>query len=275
MRKEFPIELNNQQCTVKLYIQTGMTKQPVRCIFKHQKQPDTVYYDHTQKVSGKGYFFIRLPQSPKVATVIIESPANVMFPTINAKSKVPYEILPLQQKLDAFPYKNPYVKEFVNFAQWFAEDYSLLSSRGSVFASRKSNFRIDIHEILIYRSGKLAGKQTTSPARIGVQTKIIEVANKYYRSYSIPEKFCILTHEFGHGYLNNKVENEFEADRNALNICLGLGYPRSAIKKVWIKIFLNAQTEENLKRWYMIRDYIDNFAKGDIYDDYYYSEEKR
>ena len=269
MKKEFAIQTNNEQCTLKVHIQTNAKMQPVRAMFYHPKQSATVYYENVHRFSGRGYFFVRLPQSPKEGVLSIESPGMISMPNI------PYEVMPLQQKLDAFDYKNPYIKEVVNFIQWFSEDFSLLSSRGSCFLSRKGNFRIDVHDVLIYRGGKMAGKVSKSPARIGADTKITEVAKSHFINYSIPERATILFHELGHGYLNHDSQSEFEADRNALDIALGLGYPRSAIKKIFAKVFYSSPTEGNLKRWEMIKSYIDNFAKGDLSDDYYYKEETR
>jgi len=274
MNKVFNIQTNNEQCTIKAFVQTASSNQPVIARFRHSKQPNTVYYEHLQNISGKGYFYIRLPQSPEYGILEIESKNAFTMP------KIPYEILPLNQKLDAFNYKNPLMKEAINFFQWFCEDFSVLSSRGSAFQSKGTGlFRIDVHDVLIHRIGNMAGKDSRSPARIGRDTKIMEIARKYFIGYTIPERFCILAHEFGHGFLNKKAESEFEADRASLDICLGLGYPRSAIKKVYIKVFTDTPnghpTESNLKRWQLIKDYVDNFAKGDVYEDYYYSQEKR
>lgn len=260
------IQTNNQQCTLKVYVNTNFKDQPVVATFSHYKQPNTVYYKHLQNITGKGYFYIRLPQSPNYGILTLESKGSLNQP------RIPYDILPLNQKLDAFNYKNVMLQEAINFFQWFCEDFSILSSGGSTYQSKNLNFRIDVHDVLKHRT---TGQHSKSPARIGVQTKVIEVARKYFLDFSVPERFCILAHELGHGFLNVKMESEFEADRNALDICLGLGYPRSAIKKVFIKVFMDTQTEGNLKRWQLIKDYVDNFAKGDINDDYYYSNEKK
>lgn len=267
MIAKYDILTNCEQCTIKANFKTSVNNQPILVTFKHPTLNNTVYYRHLQKTSGVGYFFIRLPQSPEKGTLIFESQSPIYFPKTNF-----IQILPLRQKLDAFNYKDKKIKEFVNFAQWFCEDFENIDTTGSVYQSDGLNYRIEIQKSLINTKTNQISK---SPARIGVSNKIIEIANVYFINYTIPERFCILAHEFGHGYLNSKVESEFEADRNDLKLCLGLGYPRSEIKKVFIKVFLNSPTDGNFKRWELIKDYINNFAKDDITDEYYYNHESK
>lgn len=265
MNRIIPISTNNEQCTIKAFIQASSLKQVFNCSFKHATQAKTEYYNNTQHITAKGYFYIRLPQSPEKGILTITSLGGF------AMLKPELEFLPLNQKLEAFNYKNPLVKEFVNFAQVISEDFVLFSSNGTAIQSKNLNFRVDIHKQLVNRK---TGKVSTTPARL-VDLSIIELASDYYVNYTVPERFVILCHEFAHGWLNRKAASEFEADKNALDICLGLGYPRSAIKKVFFSIFKNAPTAENKQRWDMICDYIDNFAKADVTDDYYYSKETK
>jgi hypothetical protein len=148
-----------------------------------------------------------------------------------------------------------------------------LSSGGSVYQSPELNFRIDVHDILKDRK---TGMPTKSPARIGVTTRIVELSRKYFLPLTVPGRFCTTTHELGHGFINNKMESEFEADRNSLDISLGLGYPRSAVKKFWYDLLMtNHPTEENLKRYNKISDYVDNFGQNEASDEYYYKDEPK
>lgn len=70
---------------------------------------------------------------------------------------------------------------------------------------------------------------------------------------------AILLHEFSHVYMNDNVDDEVEADLNALLIYLGLGYPRIEAFEVFCKTFANAPTPQNKLRYDRIKNFIDKF----------------
>jgi hypothetical protein len=105
------------------------------------------------------------------------------------------------------------------------------------------------------------GVEQATPARIDIDTGIIEVSKKQFLDFTIPNRMAILLHEFSHVYLNDNVDDEVEADLNGLLIYLGLGYPRIEAFEVFAKTFLNTPTEQNKIRFDRIKNFIDEFEK--------------
>jgi hypothetical protein len=103
------------------------------------------------------------------------------------------------------------------------------------------------------------GSEQTTPARIDVDSGLIEVSKKHFMDYTIPNRMAILLHEFSHIYLNDNIDDEVEADLNGLLIYLGLGYPRIEAFEVFAKTFIVAPTEQNKMRYDKIKNFIDNF----------------
>ena len=103
------------------------------------------------------------------------------------------------------------------------------------------------------------GVEQTTPARIDIDTGIIEISKKQYLDFTVPNRLAILLHEFSHVYLNDNVDDEVEADLNGLLIYLGLGYPRIEAFEVFAKTFLNAPSDLNKMRYDKIKNFIDNF----------------
>jgi hypothetical protein len=108
------------------------------------------------------------------------------------------------------------------------------------------------------------GKVLGTPARIGRQTGVIQVSKTQFEAFTIPMRMAILLHEFSHFYLNEKMDDEMEADLNGLLIYLGLGYPRIEAYQAFLETFKNAPSNLNKKRYDMINNFINNFEKMDI-----------
>jgi hypothetical protein len=109
------------------------------------------------------------------------------------------------------------------------------------------------------------GVEQTTPARIDIDSGIIEVSKRQFIEYTIPNRMAILLHEFSHIYLNDNVDDEVEADLNGLLIYLGLGYPRIEAFEVFAKTFMNNPTDENGMRFDSIKNFIDNFETYNTY----------
>ena len=62
-------------------------------------------------------------------------------------------------------------------------------------------------------------------------------------------RIAILLHEFAHFYLNEVMEDEVEADRNSLILYMGMGYPRIDAYNVYLDVFEETPTEQNLERY--------------------------
>lgn len=273
---------NTQQCLV-VKVATNQPTQ-VRCRVYHankvpvlnqyvEGRPFTDYFNHIQNIRGNGFFYVRLPQCPKTVLVEISDVrtggATIAGAGAGNVKMVPFDdkhmigTLPLKTKPSVFDYKNKNLQEAVRHFQWLSEYMGVLSSGGSVYGSMPTfHVRVDVHDYLIDR--KTHKLIENGPARIGEETKIIEIAKEVVKYYTVQQRMAIDMHEYGHGYLNKNMADETEADLNSLRILIGLGYSRSEIAKVFLKVFDKFQTEMNLRRWNIIRDFIANFELKDL-----------
>jgi hypothetical protein len=107
-----------------------------------------------------------------------------------------------------------------------------------------------------------------TPARIGHNTGIIEVAQMSMIKYTVAMRMIILLHEFSHKYKNPKmgleISNETGADINALYLYLGLGFSKVDAIYVFANVFLKAQTQSNILRMRKIMDYIKRFENEEF-----------
>ena len=95
--------------------------------------------------------------------------------------------------------------------------------------------------------------------RVNNRTGVMELAKKFVSKYTIPERVVILLHEFSHFYLNKNHKDEFEADRNALMVYCGLGYPRKQAGTAWYRVFYRSDTNLNRARMKKIIDFLQSF----------------
>ncbi len=107
-----------------------------------------------------------------------------------------------------------------------------------------------------------------TPARIGNETGIIEVAKCKYDRYTIPMRMMIFDHESGHKYRNPKVglpiRSEKGADITGLYDYLGRGFSKIDAIVVFCRVFYRAQTPENGERIRLIMDYIKRFENQEF-----------
>jgi len=270
---DFKIDTDNKKLALYFEIET---KQPesIRTIVFDPFKPNTVYADGKVIINGKDVFYVRMPQSPKTAMVRIfnerlGSKGQTEISTFRFKCK----ILPLKTKLTAFNYLNPDIINFVALAQEFSENAGIYSAGNlSVRLSDNGKFRINYVDYI--KNNK--GVTISTPARISKISKRIEVSKMFFINSTVPQRMAILLHEFGHGFLNQNMANEMEADYNALKIYLGLGYPRKEAYHVFTKVFNHANNVKNRERWSKIKRFLYEFeSQKEINYEYYYKGEKR
>lgn len=252
---EYPT--NNKALTLLLPIQAN---EQVRVIVYDKNKDKTIYSDRTAKIKGKEMFIVRLPQSPRVATIRVISNSK------RVEVGNPKEV-PLKTKLSAFDHKNPTIISFITFAQEFCENASVLDADGAVYLSDDGKLRIDYVDAII---NPRTGKEMNTPARISIKRGIIEISKNKFIDYNIQERMAILGHEFSHFYLNKNVRDETEADINALRILLGMGYSRTEIAKIFLKVFHQSESKDNQRRYLIIKNFLQNFEKQ-TFSGYYYN----
>jgi hypothetical protein len=225
-----------------------------------EAQNDTSFTDRYKTVDGEAEFFVRMPVSPQNALVYVynEDNGNLMQGQDDSFEVESITKEPLEKKLDVIDFSNPDVKSFINFATRFSYNAGTLPSGNYVSDDKK--FVIKYLSII-----EDDGVEQTTPARIDISNGIIEISKKQFIKYTIPNRMAILLHEFSHVYLNDNVDDEVEADLNALLIYLGLGYPRIDAFEVFANTFMNAPTEQNKDRYDKIKNFIDNFENYNTY----------
>jgi len=214
------------------------------------------YADRTIEVDGYRTIYISLPTSPDKLRIVVTPIDKSQDYIVSIKEK-PLKTYSIN--------KDAEMLQFVSFAQQFVTQcgYENAMLSGRFFTTPDKKFKIKYFPFI-----KHHGKPSTTPARIGHSTGMIEVSKLHFDRYTIPMRMCILLHEFSHVYRNPKqglkIENEVAADMNALYIYLGLGYSKVDAIYVFANVFLKAQTESNMDRMRKIMDYIKRFENQEF-----------
>ena len=252
-----PTRYEELTLVIKVYTNSAVN---IRIKVVDADQPNTTFTDRDKIVDGESIFFVRMPVSPKTALVYVYNEDLGNMTTGQDKSfevdSISKEML--EKKLDVIDFGNPLVRSFVNFCTRFCYNAGSMSS--GTYVSDDKKFVIKYLATI-----EDNGQEQTTPARIELNTGIIEVSKKQFINFTIPNRMAILLHEFSHVYLNDNQDDEVEADLNGLLIYLGLGYPRIEAFEVFAKTFENAPTEQNKKRYDLIVNFIDDFEKNNLY----------
>jgi hypothetical protein len=219
-----------------------------------ETKPNSKYADRTIKVEGgERMIYFSLPVTPKemvIGVIDIDNPENKNFDV----------------KIEESPLKTYNIwidsetNNFLGLAVYFSQvcGWEWASPKGRLFKTPDNKFNIKYYPVITHQ-----GLPISTPARIGHQTGVIEIAKNKFDNYTVAMRMIILLHEYSHKYrnpkINLKIENEFGADINALYIYLGLGFSKVDAIYVFANIFLKAQTDTNRERMKLIMDYIEKF----------------
>jgi hypothetical protein len=250
MNKE--ILLNHKPCTIQVDIET-FEPQKLWIKVSDAQQEHTYYTKRYAKINGKQTFFIRLPQSPKIADLIIyndiSKDLNLQDDTfkINNVQIVPLKKTPLNLSKQTI--------SFIRFAQEFCEMAGVLeaSNKGEVYISDNGKFRIDYFDEI---RNELTGNVISTPARISQISGRIEVSKKAFINYSVPMRMAILLHEFSHFYINKNPQSEVQADLNGMKLYLAIGYPRIDAYNVFLNVFKGTDNPESVTRFKKLDSFI-------------------
>jgi hypothetical protein len=223
-------------------------------------QPNTSFTDRTKVIDGEDIFYVRMPISPKNALVYVYN-EDIGNQPAGADTSFEVEEISkemLEKKLDVIDFGNPLIRSFINFSTRFC--YNAGSLPSGVYVSDDNKFVIKYLSTI-----EDNGQEQTTPARIELNTGVIEISKKAFVNFTIPNRMAILLHEYSHVYLNDNQDDEVEADLNGLLIYLGLGYPRIEAFEVFAKTFMSAPTDGNKVRFDKIRNFIDDFENYNTY----------
>jgi hypothetical protein len=245
---------NNETATIYITIKTNGKKK--LCVFAEDLQKKNSYYANREViVDGTRTIFISFPISPKNVTI-----GAINMVDFNDKDiEMSFDIQPLKQYAT---WMDEQTREFVNLALPFCQISGFVNPapNGTLYTSKQGNINIKYFPVI-----KDKGKPISTPARIGHNTGVIEVAQYCFDKYTIPMRFMILCHEYSHKYRNPKmnldISNEFGADLNGLYIYLGMGFSKIDAICVFANVFLKAQTDQNIYRMRKINEYIDRFER--------------
>lgn len=250
---------NNKEFCLVITIQTEGVKS-FRVWAEDLGKKNSVYANRDIEVDGKRSIYFSFPVSPKKLFIGV---LNSQEP----KDKN-YSVQMLETSLKDYNiWLDENTKDFLKLAISFSQvcGFTNASPKGRIYTNDNKKFNIRYFDIIRdYKSGNILN----TPARIGHQTGIIEVAKAKFDKYTIPMRMMILLHEYAHKYRNPKIgleiSNEIGADINALYIYLGLGFSKIDAICVYANVFLKAQTQGNIARMRKIMDYINKFENQDF-----------
>jgi hypothetical protein len=256
----YKVPTRNEELTLLVTVKTDRPEKICLKVYDSEKK-NTVFTDRWKTVNGETTFFVRMPVSGNYALVEIWN--DKYGKDVEAKKSgftvKNVEKTMLEKKVDVVDFSNPLVSSFVNFATRFC--YNAGELKSGTYVSENKKFVI---EYLPTIQSNQNGKELNTPARISKTTGRIQVSMKQFIPMTVPMRMAILLHEFSHYYINDKMEDEFEADLNGLLIYLGLGYPRIEAHQSFTKTFIGYPSELNKKRYDNINKFIEDFEKNKI-----------
>jgi hypothetical protein len=175
----------------------------------------------------------------------------------------------LRQFLGALNMYDQNLRNFIDFAQRFCFNAGTLNANtgNETYCSRdpEKTFRLKYLPILINPN---SGTEDITPARVDKYTHVFEASKKKMSEYTVPMRFCIMTHEFGH-QINPDPADEKQADLTGLKIYLALGYSRIEAIETYATTFEMAPSDDNVyNRFTAVQQYIDRF-----YEDFYFKKQ--
>jgi len=240
----------------------------VRLMAVDPNKPYTKYVDRGGEIAPNSSrtFYMKFPVSPAEMKAIILNPKVGNAP-IGQDPTFEIEDFGVEKLPEYDVWWNQDTKNFYDFAVDFAQNAATYSASSNmkphIYRSDDGKFEINYYDII---RDKRSGKPLTTPARVGHQTGIIEVSKKKFLSYTVPARLVILLHEFAHKHLNPKINRKIDyetgADIQALYIYLGKGWSPMESHKAFLEVFENAKSNENHKRYKIIRDFIDKYDRG-------------
>ena len=237
----------------------------IRLIVRDSSQKNTILTNRVWPVQGQFMFDVYLPLMRKSIEVTL---INEDAPQLNNFTYAGnYSILPLPKRYDRIDFsKTWHLNEFMDFSQKFSFNAGILPTNEpyddqDYYRSSNSHFFIKYLPVI---TDYETGEELTTPARICETAPVIEISQKYFKEYTVPEREAILLHEYCHPFANSNPDSEKQADANSLFIYLGYGYPRVEAYKVWTEVFTDCPTEQNQQRQQIIEKLIADFDDPNV-----------
>lgn len=252
----FEVPARHEEFT--LFIRVSTTRpEKIRIIVKDADMEKTVFTDRFKTVNGEVSFFVRMPVSGKRIYAIIynERVGNLDEGQDDSFKVLEIKKMPLEKKMDVVDFGDTQLRTFVKFCTKFCFNAGELTS--GTYKSSDGRFTIEYLPTIKRKNGT----ESSTPARIGIESGIIQVSKSKFAPMTVPMRMAILLHEYSHFYVNDQMDDEVEADLNGLLIYLGLGYPRIEAYEAFLKTFDSAPTKMNKERYDIINKFINDFEK--------------
>ncbi len=247
---------------LKVSVKTS-SEQVIRIMVSDSEQHYTVLTDRARSIDGDFDFIVRLPLVRKYVDVEVvndEDGSDYGFEVTGITR------LPLDRRMEVIDFTKYRLRSFIKFAQKFCYNCGVLRTNDPMdptdfYRSDDWHFYIRYLPVLVDYA---TGEELDTPARIDMESKIIEVSQKHFIDYSVPMRMATLTHEYAHPYMNEDPDDESQADLNGLIVYLGLGFPRVEAAEAWCEIFSNHATEQNAERIDIIKQFIEDFESNKL-----------
>lgn len=265
---KYELETNRKPQTIKVIINStpnskGM-KKIIRLLAYDKYKPYTYYMNRRIFLKDDETFDINLPISPDVLAINVfgEDAEGNKLPESNNPIENGFKVkgFKKQVQLKKWSIKTTnYDSEFLRFAEEFSENAGIIST--GIYGSDTGKFVIRYVDNI---TDKKTGVTIPTPARVNSTSKNIDVSKDSFLEYTVPMRILILLHEYSHVFVNDKPENETQADLNGLYIYLGTGYPRIEAHRGFLHVFDNKDTKQNNIRYKIIKEYIDKFDRNEF-----------
>jgi len=203
--------------------------QPIRVIAYDASQTTTVFTDRVLNINGDASFYIRMPQCGNNTQIIVFNDDNGILPNDTTFKITKQQKVPFENNLLALSDLTRDEREFITFAQRFAYNASVYDT--GVYKSENGKFSIELLDDIVDENGdviptsfRISIDGTDSEGNF-IKGGKIQASKSMIKNYTVPIVFFLLMHEYSHYHLNVDIDNELEADMNALNVYLGMGYP--------------------------------------------------
>jgi hypothetical protein len=224
--EKFLVNTKRLPCTVNISINTDGSTVPVYIVGVDPLNQNTLYFRSRFQLTGSENLSINLPQSPIMLQILVW-----------AEDSQPYELSSIDvTHLEAGLTDDPSIIFIQNFARICGR------LRPGIYKAENVPFIIEFKRN-IYTDN---GDDHPTPARIHEDMPIIQVSEQKFDQNTIPERVIILLHEYSHNFINQDPDNEQEADENAKQIYLSLGYPKFEGVHAFGDIM--ADTDDNYQR---------------------------
>ena len=187
---------NNQSFSLLITI-TCKEKKRFRIYASDFGRANSKYADRVIDVEGKRSIYFSFPVSPKKLGIIA-------FNENDHRDK-DFDIQLMQMPLQTYNVSlDDNTMNFLEMAIPFCQisGFKNASPNGSMISSNNGKFNIKYFPVI---KDFMSGKTYSTPARIGHESGIIEVAKSKFDNYTIPMRLVILLHEFSHKYKNPKI----------------------------------------------------------------------